>query len=66
MKRRDFFSQGGRLAILSGIGLYGTFLGAQQKIVTPGNCSFAPFCKNCGKFIHCELPQAKKERRNGK
>ena len=66
MNRRKFFSQGGRLAILSGIGLLGTFLTIKQKIVTPENCSFAPLCRNCGKFIQCELPQANKERRNGK
>lgn len=66
MNRKDFFKQGGRLAILSGIGLVSVFLAYNQKIVTLKNCSVTPQCKNCGKYAQCELPQANKERNNGK
>lgn len=66
MKRKDFFKQGGRLVILSGIGLLSAFLAYNQKIETPENCSVAPQCKNCGKLNQCTLPQAGKERENGK
>lgn len=66
MKRKDFFKQGGRWAILSGIGLLSAFLAYNQKIETPENCSVAPQCKNCGKLNQCILPQAGKERENGK
>jgi len=66
MNRKEFFKHGGRLAILSGIGMLSAFLAYHQKIVTPENCSLAPQCKNCGKYAQCELPQANKERKNGK
>ena len=66
MNRKDFFKQGGRWVILSGIGMFSAFLAFHQKIVTPENCSVAPQCKNCGKFAQCELPKANKERKNGK
>lgn len=66
MNRKDFFKQGGRWVILSGIGLLSVFLASNQKIVTPENCSVAPQCKNCGKYAQCVLPQADKERKDGK
>jgi len=66
MNRKDFFKQGGRWVILSGIGLLSVFLASNQKIVTPDNCSVAPQCKSCGKYAQCELPQADKERKDGK
>jgi len=66
MNRKDFFKHGGRWVILSGIGILSTFLALNQKIVTPGNCSVAPQCKNCGKLSQCILPQANKEKNNGK
>lgn len=66
MNRKDFFKHGGRWIILSGIGVFSAFLAANQKIVTPENCSVAPQCKNCGKYAQCELPQANKERKDGK
>jgi len=66
MNRKDFFRQGGRWAFLTAIGLLSTFLTYNQKVVTPGNCTTSPLCKNCGKFTQCELSQANKERRNGK
>jgi len=66
MNRKDFFKQGGRWIILSGIGLFSAFLAFNQKIVTPENCSVAPQCKNCGKYAQCTLPQANKEKGNGK
>ncbi len=66
MNRKDFFKNGGRWAILSGIGLLSAFLAYNQKIVTPENCSVASQYKNCSKYAQCELPQANKERKNGK
>jgi hypothetical protein len=66
MNRKDFFKQGGRLAILSGIGLLSAYLTTNQRITTPENCSVAPQCKNCGKYAQCTLPQANKEKRDGK
>ena len=66
MNRKDFFKHGGRWALLSGIGMLSAFLAYNQKIVTPENCSVAPQCKNCGKYAQCELPQANKERKDGK
>ena len=66
MNRKDFFRQGGRWVILSGMGLLGVFLTRNEKIVTPGNCTLTPLCKNCGKFVQCELPQANKKRKDGK
>jgi hypothetical protein len=66
MNRKDFLENGGRLAILSGIGLLSACLAYNQKIVTPENCSVAPQCKNCGKYAQCELPQANRERKDGK
>ncbi len=65
MNRKDFFKHG-RLIILSGIGLFSAFLAYDQKIAAPGDCSVAPQCRNCGKFVQCELPQAIKEKRDGK
>jgi len=66
MNRKDFFKQGGRLAILSGIGIMSAILAYNQKIETPENCSVAPQCKYCGKFNQCTLPQADKEKKNGR
>lgn len=66
MNRKDFFRQGGRWIILSGIGLLSAFLITEQKVVTPDNCTAGPLCKNCGKYAKCELPQANKGNRNGK
>ena len=66
MNRKDFFEHGGRWVLLSGIGMLSAFLVSNQKIVTPENCSVAPQCKNCGKLNQCTLPQAVKERENGK
>lgn len=66
MNRRDAIRQAVRLTILSGIGLLSLFFAAQQKIVTPENCSFSALCRNCGKLAKCELPQANKERSHGK
>lgn len=66
MNRKDFFKQGGRWTILSGFGLLSAFLAYNQKIETPENCSVAPQCKNCGILMQCTLPQADKERKNGK
>jgi hypothetical protein len=65
MNRRDFFRQGGRWVILSGIGLMTAFLAANHKIVNAEECTVSTVCKNCGKFGRCELPQAKKQL-NGK
>jgi len=66
MKRKDFFKQGGRWVILSGIGMLSAFLAFNQKIAAPENCSVAPQCKNCGKYAQCTLPQANKEKSDGK
>ena len=66
MDRKDFFRKGGRWAIVSAFGLLSGFLAYHQKIVTPGNCSVAPTCKNCGKFAQCDLPQAIKTKENGR
>lgn len=66
MNRKDFFKHGGRWAILSGIGMLSAFLAYNQKIATPENCSVAPQCKNCGKYAQCTLPQANKEKDDGK
>ena len=66
MNRKDFFKHAGRWVILSGIGLLSAFLLAEQKVVTPENCSAGPLCRNCGKYAKCELPQVTKERKNGK
>jgi len=66
MNRKDFFKHGGRLTLLSGIGILSAFLAYNQKIATPENCSVAPQCKSCGKYTQCVLPQADKERKNGK
>ncbi len=65
MNRKDFFKHGGRWAFLTCIGLLSVFLSYNKKIVTT-DCSVVPFCKNCGKFVKCELPQANKQRRDGK
>jgi len=61
MKRREFFKQGGRWVILSGIGLMTAFLAANHKIVNAEECAVSTVCKSCGKFSRCELPQAKKQ-----
>ena len=66
MNRKDFFRKGGRLIILTGIGLLSAFLAYDQKIETPENCTVAPQCKGCGKLSQCTLPQADKVRNNGK
>lgn len=66
MNRKDFFKQGGRLAILTGIGLASAILAYNQKIVSPENCSVAPQCKSCGKYVQCTLPQANKVKSDGK
>ena len=66
MNRKDFFKQGGRRIILSGIGLFGAYLAYNQKIVRSDTCSVAPQCKNCGKYAQCILPQANNERKDGK
>jgi hypothetical protein len=66
MNRKDFFRKGGRLVILSGIGILSAFLVFDQKIVKPENCSVAPQCTNCGKLAQCKLPQAKIVRNDGK
>ncbi len=66
MNRKDFFRHSGRWAILTAIGMLSTFLAYNEKIDTPENCSGASLCKNCGKFVQCELPQANKQRRDGK
>ena len=59
MKRREFFTQGVRWVILSGIGLMTAFLGANHKIVNADECAVSTVCKSCGKFGRCELPKAK-------
>jgi len=61
MNRKEFFKQGGRWIILSGIGLMTAFLAANHKIVSAEECQVASQCKNCGKYGRCELPQAKKQ-----
>ena len=66
MNRKDFFRKGGRLAILTGIGILSAFLAYDQKIETPENCTAAPQCKGCGKLSQCTLPQADKIRDYGK
>ena len=64
MNRKDFFKQGMRLAILSGIGLLSTILIVEKREVSPENCSISTLCKNCGKYSQCDLPQANKEKKN--
>jgi hypothetical protein len=66
MNRNDFFRKGGRLTILTGIGILSAFLAYDQKIETPENCTVAPQCKGCGKLSQCTLPQADKIRQDGK
>jgi hypothetical protein len=66
MNRKDFFRKGGRLTILTGIGILSAFLAYDQKIETPENCTVAPQCKGCGKLSQCTLPQADKIRSYGK
>jgi hypothetical protein len=66
MNRKEFFRQGGRWVILSGIGLLSAFLTYNQKVVPAENCTATPLCKNCGKFTQCELPQANRYRKDGK
>ncbi len=66
MNRKDFFRKGGRLTILTGIGLLSAFLAYDKKIETPENCSIAPQCKGCGKLSQCNLPQVDKIRQDGK
>ena len=66
MNRQEFFREGGRWAILSGIGLLSAFLTYNQKVVIPENCTVTSLCKNCGKFTQCELPQANKQRKDGR
>ena len=66
MNRKDFFIKGGRLTILTGIGILSAFLAYDQKIETPENCTVAPQCKGCGKLSQCTLPQADKIRSYGK
>lgn len=66
MDRKEFFKQCGRLTILSAMGVFGTSLLYHHKIKTPENCPIAPQCENCGKYNSCTLPQAKKERNDGR
>jgi hypothetical protein len=66
MNRKDFFKYTGRCAVLCGVGVLTGYLVYNQKIVTPENCSLASQCKNCGSFNKCLLPQADKERNDGK
>jgi len=65
MNRKEFFQQGGRLVILTAMGIMTTFLAVNNKIVKAEDCTISEQCKNCGKFSKCELPQAKREL-NGK
>ena len=66
MNRKDFFRKGGRLTILTGIGILSAFLAYDHKIETLENCTVAPQCKGCGKLSQCTLPQADKIRSYGK
>ena len=52
--------------ILSGFAVFSSVLAYHQKILRPENCSVAPQCKNCQKLKLCDLPQAERERSDGK
>ena len=66
MNRNDFFREGGRWAILAGIGLLSFLLIYDHRVSSNKNCSVLPQCKGCGKLSQCTLPQADKVRNNGK
>jgi len=66
MNRKDFFKQGGRMTILSALGLFSVLLAYRQKIVSADDCTLMPQCKNCGKFAQCNLSKAYKVKRDGK
>jgi len=60
MDRRKFIQKGGRLFLLGGLTATSGYLILNKKV--SASCSVSPTCKNCGKFVKCELPQAKEVR----
>lgn len=64
MDRKNFFTTAGRLLLLGGMAASAGYLVLNRKV--SATCTESPTCKNCGKFVKCELPQAKgtKEEQN--
>lgn len=46
--------------MLGGLTATSGYLILNKKVTA--SCSVSPTCKNCGKFVKCELPQAKEVR----
>ncbi|MBN1820271.1 MAG: hypothetical protein JXR31_11745 [Prolixibacteraceae bacterium] len=66
MERREFVKNSGRWVILGGIGIITAILAINHQIAGAAECKVSPVCKGCQKFTHCNLPQAEKQRENGK
>jgi hypothetical protein len=66
MNRRAFFQNGGRWMLLGGIGIFAGWLALNNKVSVSEECNVSPVCSNCRLFKGCKLPQAKKQREDGK
>lgn len=65
MDRKEFFQNSGRWVIFGALGLLVGWLLANNRVASR-SCEESSFCGGCNRFAGCNLPQAKKERQNGR
>ncbi len=63
MNRKAFISTAGRITILGVMALFTGFLAARKQL-TLESCPES-ICRNCNKKEDCNLPEAKRYRRDG-
>jgi hypothetical protein len=66
MNRRVFFQNSGRWLFLGGMGVLAGWLAMNGKVSSAEECNVSPVCKDCKLSKGCKLPQAKKQRKDGK
>ncbi len=66
MNRNEFLRSIGRASILGGIGLLLAVFYKNDKITSYSDCTDNFFCKKCKSLNNCSLPEALKERNNGR
>ncbi|NQU86742.1 MAG: hypothetical protein HQ541_13370 [Mariniphaga sp.] len=66
MKRREFVKNSGRWLILGGIGAIVIYFSVNNRIASASECTISPVCNSCNRFAKCALPQAEKQKEDGK
>jgi hypothetical protein len=60
MDRRQFLEKTGRFSLLAALVSLSGFLAIRS--FDPNRCKVAAFCKDCGKYDECDLPEKDKKK----